>query len=63
MKETTVPKCTTGELARFKGVSVDWLNTKTDNGLIDCERRANGRRYYDPIKAPQQVQAVIDEKK
>lgn len=63
MNDKPVPKCTAGELARFKGVSVDWLNGKADSGLIDCEKRANGRRYYDPVTAPEQVQAVIDGKR
>ena len=57
------PKVTAGELARFKQVSVDWLVKKTDANLIDCERRANGRRMYDPIIGPDQVQAVIDGRK
>lgn len=57
------PKVTAGELARFKKVGVDWLIRKTDAKLIDCEKRANGRRYYDPIRGPEQVQAVIDGRK
>ena len=58
-----IPKCTTGELARTVEVSVDWIIEKTDAKLIDCQRRANGRRMYDPIKGPQQVRAILDRKK
>ena len=57
------PKVTAGELARFKHVSVEWIVRKTNLNLIDCEKRANGRRYYDPISGPEQVQAVIDGRK
>ena len=55
----SIPKCTTGELARTAEVSVDWIIEKTDAKLIDCERRANGRRMYDPITGPQQVRAIL----
>ena len=54
------PKCTVGELARFADVGVNWLIARTDSGQIECERRVNGRRMYDPIEAPKQVQEIID---
>ena len=56
---TDTPKITLGELSRVTGVSKDALINWEQRGLIQCERRAGGRRYFDPVHDTARVNAIV----
>lgn len=56
-------RCTVTELSRVTDAGVDWLKKQTEAGLIKCERGPGGRRLYDAVSSPEQVRAIIDNKK